>query len=85
MELIELKFCKLDKDIKKNISKRAIEDVEVISEIDESFTRNSLLDDNNEIDNNNENNDNNEKNNDNENNNNTQNNIGYYKEGKIIN
>ena len=58
-ELIELRFCKLDKNIKINISKRAIEDVEA-TELDESFTRNSLLDDDNE------NNDNNEKNNDDE-------------------
>ena len=60
MELIELKFCKLDKNIKRNISKRAIEDVEAVIELDEPFTRDSLLDDNNE------NNDNNEKNNDDE-------------------
>ena len=83
LELIELRFCKLDKNIKINISNRAIEDVEAISELDESFTRNSLLDDNNE------NNDNNEKNNDNknnnENNNNTQNNTSNYNEGKVIN
>ena len=57
MELIELKFCKLDKNIKRNISKRAIEDVEAVIELDEPFTRDSLLDDNNE---------NNEKNNDDE-------------------
>ena len=78
MELIELRFCKLDKNIKINISKRAIEDVEAISENDESFIRNSLLDDYNENDNNNENNDNNEKINDNENRNNTKNNTSNY-------
>ena len=61
LELIELKFCKLDKNIKRNISKRAIEDVEAVIELDEPFTRDSLLDDNNK-----ENNDNNEKNNDDE-------------------
>jgi len=87
--LFELRFCKLDKNIKKNISKRAIEDVEAISELDESFIRNSLLDDNNENDNNNKNNDNNEKNNDyeknNENSNNTKNNTSNYNEGKAIN
>ena len=60
LELIELRFCKLDKNIKRNISKRAIEDVEAVIELDEPFTRDSLLDDNNE------NNDNNEKNNDDE-------------------
>ena len=60
MELIELRFCGLDKNIKKNISIRANEDSELIIELDESFTRDSLLDDNNE------NNDNNEKNNDDE-------------------
>ena len=78
LELIELRFCKLDKNIKINISKRAIEDVEAISENDESFIRNSLLDDYNENDNNNENNDNNEKINDNENRNNTKNNTSNY-------
>ena len=61
MELIELKFCKLDKNIKKNISKRAIEDVEAVIELDEPFTRDSLLDDNNENDNHNEKNNNDEK------------------------
>ena len=59
MELIELRICKLDKITKINISKRAIEDVEAISELDESFTRNSLLNDNNgknkDVENNNEN------------------------------
>ena len=44
MELIELKFCKLDKNIKRNISKRAIEDVEAVIELDEPFARDSLLD-----------------------------------------
>ena len=57
MELIELKFCKLDKNIKRNISKRAIEDVEAVTELDEPFARDSFLYDNNE---------NNEKNNDDE-------------------
>ena len=68
MELIELKFCKLDKNIKRNISKRAIEDVEAIIELDEPFARDSLLDDNNENDNNNEKNNDDEKYNDNNNN-----------------
>ena len=56
LELIELRFCKLDKNIKKNISIRANEDVEAITDLDESFTRDSLLGDNNENDNNNDNN-----------------------------
>jgi len=56
LELIELRFCKLDKNIKKNISIRANEDVEAILENDESFIRNSLLDDNNENNNNTPNN-----------------------------
>jgi hypothetical protein len=58
MELIELRFCKLDKDIKKNISLRADGDIQLIADIDPSSARNSLLDDNNEI-----NGDNNEDNN----------------------
>jgi len=72
LELIELKFCKLDKNIKKNISKRAIEDVEAVTELDESFTRDSLLDYNNE------NNGNNEKNNDDEKYDENNNNIAKY-------
>ena len=56
LELIELRFCKLDKNIKRNISIRANEDVEAIIELDESFETDSLLDDNNENDNNNDNN-----------------------------
>jgi len=80
LELIELKFCKLDKNIKKNISIRAFEDIQSIDEIEASTQRNSLLDDDNE--NNNE--DNNYENN-NENSNNTQNNTSNYNRGKVIN
>ena len=75
LELIELKFCKLDKNIKRNISKRAIEDVEAVIELDEPFTRDSLLDDNND--------NNDEKYN--EDNNNITNNINNYNEDKVIN
>ena len=48
LELIELRFCKLDKNIKKNISIRANEDTEEISEIENLPIRISLLDKNNE-------------------------------------
>ena len=53
MELIELKFCKLDKNIKRNISKRAFEELE---SIESTTPRNSLLDDDNENNNENSNN-----------------------------
>ena len=78
MELIELKFCKLDKNIKRNISKRAFEELE---SIEATTPRNSLLDDDNE--NNNEDNNNHENNN--ENSNNTENNNIHYNEDKVIN
>ena len=81
MELIELKFCKLDKNIKKNISIRANEHIELIIELDESFARDSLYDDNNENNNNNEKNNDDEKNN--ENNNKSSNNTSNYNEGKV--
>jgi len=48
LELIELRFCKLDKNIKKNISIRANEDVEEISETEPFPIRISLFDKNNE-------------------------------------
>jgi len=54
LELIELRFCKLDKNINKNISLRAKEDeedpedLEEISEIKPFPIRDSLLDKNNE-------------------------------------
>ena len=48
LELIELKFCKLDKNIKKNISLRADEDREEISEAEPFPIRVTLLDKNNE-------------------------------------
>jgi len=54
LELIELRFCKLDKNIKKNISLRANEDVEEVEDIEEISEmkpfpiRNTLLDKNNE-------------------------------------
>ena len=47
LELIELRFCKLDKNIKKNISKGANEDIEEISETEPFPIRISLLDKNN--------------------------------------
>ena len=78
MELIELKFCNLDKNIKRNISKRAFEELE---SIESNTPRNSLLDDDNE--NNNE--DNNNHGNNNENSNNTENKNSYYNEDKVIN
>ena len=81
LELIELKFCKLDKNIKKNISIRANEHIELIIELDESFARDSLYDDNNENNNNNEKNNDDEKNN--ENNNKSSNNTSNYNEGKV--
>ena len=49
MELIELRFCKLDKNIKKNISLRANEDVEEISETESFPIRITLFDKNNEV------------------------------------
>jgi len=54
LEIIELRFCKLDKNIKKNISLRADEDVEdpedieEISEMKPFPIRDSILDNNNE-------------------------------------
>ena len=54
LEIIELRFCKLDKNIKKNISLRADEDVEDTEDIEEILEmkhfpiRDSLLDKNNE-------------------------------------
>jgi len=54
LEIIELRFCKLDKNIKKNISLRADEDVEDTEDIEEMSEmkpfpiRDSLLDKNNE-------------------------------------
>jgi len=81
MELIELRFCKLDKNIKKNISIRAFEDVQSIEEIEASTPRNSLLDDDNE----NNNGDNNNYKNNNENSNNTENNTSNYNGDKVIN
>ena len=48
LELIELKFCGLDKNIRKNISLRANEDVEEISETDTLPIRITLFDKNNE-------------------------------------
>jgi hypothetical protein len=48
LELIELRFCNLDKNLKKNISIRAFEDVEEISEDEPYPIRISLLDKNNE-------------------------------------
>ena len=80
LELIELRFCKLDKNIKKNISLRAFEDVQSIEEIETSTPRNSLLDDDNENNNEYNNNENN-----NENSNNAENNPSNYNEGKVIN
>ena len=48
LELIELRFCNLDKDINKNISLRANEDVEEISETESFPIKISLLDKNND-------------------------------------
>ena len=48
LELIELRFCNLDKNLKKNISIRAFEDVEEISEDKPYPIRISLLDKNDE-------------------------------------
>jgi len=48
LELIVLRFCKLDKNIKKNIAIRANEDIEEISETEPFPIRDSLLDKNNE-------------------------------------
>jgi len=50
LELIELRFCNLDKDINKNIALRANEDAEDIEEMTEMKPfdiRDSLLDKNN--------------------------------------
>jgi len=56
LELIELRFCNLDNNLKINISRRATEDIEAIAG---SFSnRSSLLDDNNENNNNDGNNNN---------------------------
>ena len=48
LELIVLRFCKLDKNIKENIAIRANEDIEEISETEPFPIRDSLLDKNNE-------------------------------------
>ena len=48
MELIVLRFCKLDKNIKENIAIRANEDIEEISETEPFPIRDSLLEKNNE-------------------------------------
>ena len=48
MELIVLRFYKSDKNIKENISIRANEDIEEISETEPFPIRDSLLDKNNE-------------------------------------
>ena len=84
LELIELRFCKLDKNIKRNIEIRAFEDIQTMTEMDPSSARNTLLYDNNE-NNNEDNEDNNNNGNNNENSNAIENNTNNFDENEVIN